>query len=206
MISEENSTAWRVLANYSSDLHNLLKITAAENDFQRVILRTAVAGIMANVPALLLQHLTSIIEALSKTVEINHRTVLNAITSRLPLDEAKEAPRIEVIDEEMNDETEADASLRRLNDEVPTDLEQEVKHVGYLLSAQRISAEVLSNIICSHDDDEMAEDIEEKSDAESVQDYDITQNGNGVTRITSDKVPVEIVEIIKSQQIVEKVS
>lgn len=205
VISEDNATAWKVLVNFSADLLNLLKMPA-DNDFQRVILRTAVAGIMANVPALLLQHLTAIIEALSETIDINHRAVLNAITSKLPLNETKEPQRVEIIDEEMGEETEADASLRRLNDELPSDLEKEIKYVGYLLSAQRISAEVLSNIICSHDEDEMADDADDKSDAESVQDYDIAQNGNGVQRVVGDKVPVEIVEIIKSQQIVEKVS
>lgn len=160
---------------------------------------------MANVPALLNQHLTAIIEALSKTIEINHRTILNAITSKLPLNEATQSARIELIDEEMTEETEEDASLRRLNDELPTELEQEIKHIGYLLSAQRISAEVLSNIVCSHGEEEIMDEADDKSDAESVQDYDSTQNGNGIQRVVGDKVPIEIVEIIKSQQIVEKV-
>lgn len=156
-------------------------------------------------PPLLIHFLSfsGIIEALSKTIEINHRSVLNAITSKLPLNESK-APLLEVMDEEMTEETEADASLRRLREELPTELDQEIKLVGYLLSAQRISAEVLSNIVCTQEDEEMADDADDRSDAESVQDYDITQQTNGAQR-GGDKIPIEIVEVVKSQQIVEKV-
>jgi HEAT repeat-containing protein 3 len=94
--------------------------------------------------------------------------------------------------------------LRRYNDDQPTKLEQELKLVGYLLSAQRMAAEILSNI-CTPDDDTGLEDVDDKSDAESVQDYDIglqmVQNN-----LSADKIPVEIAEAIKAHQIVEKVS
>lgn len=158
---------------------------------------------MANVPELLMQNLTGIIAALSGTIEVNHRQVLNEITSKLPLNEVR-APQIEVMDEEMNDEPEADASLRRLKDEMPTELEQEVKLIGYLLSAQRIAAEVLSNI-CTPDDEEMCEDVDDRSDTESVHDYDMTQPQNG-NQASSDKIPVVVSEAIKSHLVVEKVS
>lgn len=200
MISEDNSVAWKILANYGPDFQNLLK---ADGDFQKVMLRTTVAGIMSNVPVLLMQNLTGIIEALSKTIAINHRTVLNEITSKLPFNEAKPI-QIEVMDEEMNEQSEADASLRRLQDNAPTELEQEVKFVGYLLSAQRISAEVLSNI-CTPDEDDISDEVDDRSDAESVQDYDNAQVQNG-NRVSADKIPVEVAEAIKAHQIVEKVS
>lgn len=163
---------------------------------------------MSNVPALLMQSLTAIIEALSKTIAINHRMVMNEITSKLPLNNGQEnleenPTHIEVMDEEMADESEADASTRRLKEELPSELEQETKLVGYLLSAQRISAEVLSNI-CTPYDEEMNVDVDDKSDAESVQDYDVSQqNGN---RLSADKIPLEVSESIKAHQIVEKVS
>lgn len=194
VISEDNATAWRILAD--TDLTTLLSI---EGDFQAVMLRTVVAGIMSNVPVLLMQNLTKIIEALGKTIEINHRSVLNEITSKLPLGETRSAD-IEVIDEEMNVESEADASLRRLREEAPTSLEKEVKFVGYLLSAQRTAAEVLGNI-CTPDDEDMNDD----DDAESVQDYDEVSQQNGIV-VSGDKIPVEVAEAIKANQIVEKVS
>lgn len=103
----------------------------------------------------------------------------------------------------MNTESEADASLRRLNEELPSDLEQEIKFTGYLLQAQRISAEILSNMICSPDD-EAFEDVDDKSDAESVQDYD-GQNGNG-SNASADKISAEAAEVLKAHNVVEKVS
>lgn len=201
MISEDNNTAWRVLANFSSDLQNLLRITAC--DYQSVILRTVVAGICSNVPELLLQNLTLIIDALSQTIGINHRTVLNSITSKLPLNGAT-PPQIEVLDEEMNEESEADASTRRLKEDLPSELDQEVKMIGYLLSAQRISAEVLSNI-CTPEDDQTNEEVDDNSDPESVHDYDLNQQVNG-NKLVADKIPLEIAEGIKAHQIVEKVN
>ncbi|CRK86711.1 CLUMA_CG000544, isoform A [Clunio marinus] len=201
VISEDNAAAWKVLIDHNSDFQNLLKI---DGDFQIVMLRTLVAGIISNVPALLMQNLKLVIEALSKTIEINHRTVLNEITSKLPLNET-DGPQIEVIDEEMAEESEADASFRRFKEECPTELDNEIKNVAYLLSAQRISSEVLSNICTPEDDEGMDEDFDDKSDAESVHDYDVTQqaqqNGN---QVGGDKIPVEIAEAIKAHQVVEK--
>lgn len=106
----------------------------------------------------------------------------------------------------MNEETDADASLRRLREELPTELEQEIRYVGYLLSAQRISAEVLSNMICSPEDEDANEDIDDRSDAESVQDYDASTNGQNGSHVSADKITAEAAEIIKAHQIVEKVS
>lgn len=159
---------------------------------------------MSNVPVLLMQNLTGIIEALSKTIAINHRTVLNEITSKLPLNDDSKSLQIEVMDEEMTEESDVDASLRRLKEELPSELDQEVKLIGYLLSAQRISAEVLSNI-CTPDDEDMNTDVDDKSDAESVQDYDVAQQQNG-NRLTADKIPLEVAEAVKAHQIVEKVN
>lgn len=99
------------------------------------------------------------------------------------------------------EESETDATIRRRKDELPNDLEQEIKGVAYLLQAQRIAAEVLSNI-CTPDDDEMTEEMEENSDAESVHDYDTTAQLNGSIQ-NSDKIPVEISEAIKAMGIVE---
>lgn len=95
----------------------------------------------------------------------------------------------------------ADASLRRLQEDQPTEIGMEVKLAGYLLSAQRMSAEILSNI-CNPDEDSMSEDFDDKSDAESVHDYDVSGN---ITQTKADKIPVEMAEAIKAHQIVEKV-
>lgn len=93
--------------------------------------------------------------------------------------------------------------MRRYKDDQPNELEQELKLVGYLLSAQRMAAEILSNI-CTPDDDTFQEDVDDKSDAESVQDYDSAQLAQ--TYLSADKIPIEVAEAIKANQIVEKVN
>lgn len=91
-----------------------------------------------------------------------------------------------------------------MKDDQPSELEQELKLVGYLLSAQRMAAEILSNICTPDDSDSGSEGIDDKSDAESVQDYDVGLQ-NAQNNLKADKVPVEVSEAIKSHQIVEKV-
>lgn len=204
VISEDNPAAWRILAEFVSVFQNVLKLEGT--DYKTVILRTVVAGVASNVPALSIQCLNPIIETLSKTIEIDHRQVLNELTSRLPLNENEvEKPTpVEIVDDEMGEESEADASARRLREDLPTELENDIKNVGYLLSAQRTAAEILTNI-CSSEGSESKDEMEDISDAESVHDYDINecQNGNG---ICEDKIPVEMTEAIKAHKIVEKVS
>lgn len=139
------------MSNFSGEFIALLTI---EGDYQSVILKTVAAGIMANVPALLMPNLNKILFALSKTIDINHRPVLGKISSDIPLDETENMPPMEIVNEDIADmENESDeaATIRRRKDELPTELELQVKHVGCLLSAQRIASEVLSNI-CTPDD------------------------------------------------------
>jgi len=202
VISEDNPTAWRILAEFVAIFQNVLKLEGT--DYKTIILRTVIAGVASNVPALTMQCLNPIVDTLSKTIEINHRQVLNEITSRLPLNETEEPTPVEVIDDEMGEESEVDASTRRLREDLPTDIENDIKDVGYLLSAQRTAAEILTNI-CSSEGSELKDEMEDISDAESVHDYDINehQNNNG---ISEDKIPVELTEAIKAHKIVEKVS
>lgn len=204
VISEDNPTAWRILADFVSVFQNVLNLEG--NDYKTVILRTVVAGVASNVPALSMQCLNPIMDTLSKTLEINQRQVLNEITSRIPLNEneVEEPTPVEIVDDDMGEESEADASVRRLRDDLPSELENDIKNIGYLLSAQRTAAEILTNI-CSSEGSESKDEMEDISDAESVHDYDINeqQNGNG---ICEDKIPIELTEAIKAHKIVEKVS
>jgi hypothetical protein len=191
------------LAEFSSVFEKLLQL---DGSHKATILRTVIAGVCSNVPMLSMQNLSLVIQALSKTVEINQRQVLNELTSRLPLNEGetekKNAPAVEIVDEEMDDETETEASARRLREDLPTELDNDIKDVGYLLSAQRTAAEVLTNI-CSTEDTEMSE--MDDSDPESVHDYDVSEQQNG-NQVSADKIASEISEAIKAHKIVEKVS
>ena len=201
VISEDNPVAWKVLSEYVSVFQNLLTLNG---DYKAVILRTVAAGIASNVPVLSMQCFHSIIDALSKTFDINHRQVLNELTSRLPLNEEGQQPQVEIIDDEMGDnETEADATTRRLREDLPSELEVDIRDVGYLLSAQRIAAEILTNI-CSPEGSESKDEMDDLSDAESVHDYDMSDHQNS-NEICDFKIPVELTEAVKSHNIVEKV-
>jgi hypothetical protein len=67
-----------------------------------------------------------------------------------------------------------------------------------------MAAEILSNV-CTPEDEAGLEEIDDKSDAESVQDYE-TDDHAIQNDLKADKMPIEIAEAIKAHQIVEKVS
>lgn len=200
VVSEDNPSSWKTFAKFGNDLKNILKI---DQNIQAAMLVTSVAAIMANIPELRAQYFKDIIEALGKVLEINHRVLLNELTSKLPLN-GEQPTNLEVIDEEMTEETEDEASLRRLKEDLPTDLDKEKKMIGNLLSAQRIVVEVISNICTNDDDDDSkANSIrDDDSDSDSVHDFEV--NGDE-QQLTANTIPIEIVEIIKAHEIVSKI-
>lgn len=128
---------------------------------------------------------------------------------------------------EISEETDEAASRRRRLQELPTEVELEVKSIERLLEAQRVAAETITNI-CSSDDDgkpfkrslmnygdlnfcstfltEWADDDnDENSDAESVHDYE-NSNNSSTNLQNIDRLPVDILEAIKSLGLIEKVS
>lgn len=156
VISEDNSTAWRLLSNYGQELVSLLSATSTEFDEAAILLSTLVAGIVSNVPALSGAHLGAILVTLSRTLDVNHRALLGDLTSSLPLAGGRRKENeIFVTDdppEAMEEESEAAASARRRRQDLPSVLEVRTKHVGWLLDAQRVAAEITTNI-CSVGDD-----------------------------------------------------
>ncbi|XP_058126316.1 HEAT repeat-containing protein 3 [Anopheles ziemanni] len=207
VVSEENTSSWRVLANHGLELSTLLALDGTDN--ATMMLRVLAAGIICNVPVLLSSHMSQILQTIAKTMEANHRVALGNLTSILPLTAQKEVVDLEVTDDvQIDEETEAESHQRRRKADLPSDGELEVRDVGWMLQAQRIAAEILTNI-CSTDDDDWQsegnENVENNgagSDAESVYDYD-TNELNGSVENT-DKVPVEVLEAIKSLALVEK--
>lgn len=158
VISEDNPIAWRTLSAYTQDLVGILGVAVSEtsqpNKHPLILLSTLAAGIMSNVPALYAPHLTIIFTMLSRTLDLNHRNVLGGLTSRLPLNERKKGNDIFVTEdsEAMEDETEQEATARRRKQDLPTPIDVEVKTVGWMLEAQRIAAETITNF-CSNDDE-----------------------------------------------------
>lgn len=155
VISEDNATVWRLLNNYSQQLVALLTATSLDFGEAATLLTTLVAGIMSNVPALSGAHLAGIFNTLSQTLDVNHRTLLGSLTSSLPLNGRRKENEIFVTDdapEAMEEESEQAASARRRRQDLPSALEIHTKHVGWLLEAQRVAAEITTNL-CSVGDD-----------------------------------------------------
>ncbi|XP_055858325.1 HEAT repeat-containing protein 3 [Episyrphus balteatus] len=204
VISEENPNSWNVFNNHVPEFICLLNI---EGDHSHTFLRTLAAGILSNIPALAAAYVNKIFPALSATFDVNHRTVLGEITSTLPLSRQENPTELEVKMDvvDVGEETDEAASLRRRKQDLPTDTEIQVKHVGYLLEAQKVAAEIITNQ-CATDDDEWIDDnADDASDNESVHDYDNNSKTNSTTNLqNTDKLPVEVLEAIKSFGLVEK--
>ncbi|GAB0096625.1 uncharacterized protein DMENIID0001_121550 [Sergentomyia squamirostris] len=201
IISEDNPTSWRVLSICGAAFGALLSL---EGSFPECLLRTLSAGIMANIPALMEPYLQQILKSLARTLEENQRTVLSELTSDLPLLQKQQVPELEVTEESRQmevEESEEAAARRRRKADLPTPLEIRVKHVGWLLEAQRVAGETLTNLSSSDDDVTNGEDFDDQSDSDSVHDYDTSSSANTQT---CDKLPVEILEGIKSLDLIEK--
>lgn len=100
VISEDNPSSWKILCNYGQEFSSLLVL---EENHSQVLLRSLAAGIMANVPALSEPYMNQILISLSKTLDIQHRSVLAKITSSLPLVEATNSHGIEITDDSAMD-------------------------------------------------------------------------------------------------------
>lgn len=155
VISEDNSSAWRLLSNHTQELVSLFATSSSSLEEASLLLSTLVAGIVSNVPAISGAHLSPIFKTLERTLDANHRSKLGDLTSALPLTGGSKKSEVFVTDdppEAMEEETEAAASARRRRQDLPTALEIQAKHVGWLLEAQRVAAEIITNI-CSADDE-----------------------------------------------------
>lgn len=226
VISEDNPVAWRVLNHSAQDIVAL--ITNTERNEQSIVLRTVAAAILSNVPSLSTMYINQIFDTLNKALDVNHRMLLNKLTSSIPSHDANENSSniAEPAEELMEEETEEDATQRRRKQDLPTEYDIEVKHVGWVIEAQRIAAETITNL-CSSDEngifcfhleemnifypriftcslDGNPLDDDDLSDAESVHDYDKDSSNSSGSGVQGDKLPIEILEPIKSLGLVEK--
>lgn len=111
---------------------------------------------------------------------------------------------------------------------MPSEVELEVQNVGWLLEAQRVGAETITNI-CTIEDEgwclfkvsvlaqngnvfrsvsfsEKSENVEDDvSEEESVHDYDMTSSHSSTNLQNTDKLPSDVLEAIKSLGFVEKI-
>ncbi|XP_023298383.2 HEAT repeat-containing protein 3 [Lucilia cuprina] len=202
VVSENNPKSWLVLNQHVPNFLCLLSVTG---DYGHAYLRTLSAGILSNAPALAASYAGTILQSLTEVLDTNHQTALSGI-SNLPNKENKDqAPELEIKMDTQDDETEEAAANRRRRQELPTADDIAVRDVGYLLDAQRIAAEVITNL-CSSEEEEW-DDVEDEeiSESESVVDYETNQSNGSTTNLNEgDKLPLEIVEAIKSLGLVDK--
>lgn len=220
IVSEDNSSSWKAITAGEVELVSLMEIVGG---FGEILLRTLAAAIVANVPTLANQHQAAIIRSLEVPFNEDHRTALMRLSSELPLVEDAKRLELDVIqDDEMTDEPNGDhdddedaikaATMRQRKREAQQIrvTEEKVKQIGFLLEAQRMAAEILTNVSSYDEDKAAAEDDEEcDSEEESVHDYDqvaAVGNGNGMSgeAVTADRLPVELLEAIRAMNLVEK--
>lgn len=127
-----------------------------DSNEQSILLRTLAAAILSNVATLATAHINQIFSTLTVSLDVNHRELLGKLSSSLPLDvKENNGPVLEMCDDQMEEETDEEASLRRRRQDLPTELEIEIKQVGWLLEAQRVAAETITNLCSSEDDGEI---------------------------------------------------
>ncbi|XP_037042309.1 HEAT repeat-containing protein 3 [Bradysia coprophila] len=202
VITEDNPVAWQILNDYVQELLSLLSIP--EEGHAYTLLSTLSAAICANIPAFLAPHLNLIFVTLSKTLNINHRTILGGVSSVIPLNVNRNELFVTEDSNAMEEESDAQASLRRRKQDMPSEVEIEVQNVGWLLEAQRVGAETITNI-CTIEDEDKSDDVEDDlSDAESVHDYDMASSHSSSNLQNTDKLPSDVLEAVKSLGLVEK--
>ncbi len=150
VITEDNPIAWQILNDFAQELLSLLSI--AEDGHAYTLLSTLSAAICANIPAFLAPHLNLIFLTLSKTLNVNHRTILAGVSSVIPMNVNRNELFVTEDVNAIENESDAQASLRRRKQDLPSEVELEVQNVGWLLEAQRVGAETITNI-CTVDDE-----------------------------------------------------
>ncbi|XP_017483259.1 PREDICTED: HEAT repeat-containing protein 3 [Rhagoletis zephyria] len=202
VVSESNARVWNALTQHIKALLSLLEITGG---FGHHYLRSLGAGILSNVPALAAAYPINILNCLAQTLAVDQQEALsNVLNARVNNERNECIPVLDINMETEEEETEEAAALRRRRQELPTPAEIAIKEVGNLLDAHRVAAEIITNLVSSDDEEWVDSDGEDASEGEGVVDCEIENaNSNGDIQ-DGDKLPAELVEMIKSLGIVQK--
>lgn len=140
-----------MLNHFAQDIVSI--IINIEPTEQNVMLRTVAAAILSNVPSLSTTYINQIFGTLNQALDINHRTLLGKLTSSIPLNETDEnALGIDIAaEQQMEQETEDGATKRRRKQDLPTEHDIQIKIACWVLEAQRIAAETITNLCSSED-------------------------------------------------------
>ncbi|XP_016997581.1 HEAT repeat-containing protein 3 [Drosophila takahashii] len=195
VVSENNSSSWNVLAS-SSILPELLAVPAESH--AQLYLNALAAGILCNVPACSAAHTPEILNGLDKLLSIDPQAQLLSCKNEIQNAKAKdEAPVLEI-----SMETEEMTESQSANQSKPNQCDADValKNLEHLLDAQRLVAEIITNL-GSSDDQSNWDSASDQSETESVADYEMedeaTDSGAG-------GLPANFLETIKQNKVVEK--
>lgn len=195
VVSENNSSSWNVLAS-STILPELL--VAPTESHAQLYLNALAAGILCNVPACAAAHTREILNSLDKLLSIDPQAQLQSCKSEILNAKSKnEAPVLEI-----SMETEDMTETQSANQSKPNQCDAEValKNLEHLLDAQRLVAEIITNLGSSDEQSNWDTDSEH-SESESVADYDMedetADSGSG-------GLPANFLETIKQNKVIEK--
>ncbi|KAI8045941.1 uncharacterized protein LOC128266171 [Drosophila gunungcola] len=195
VVSENNTSSWNVLAS-SSILPELLAVPAESH--AQLYLNALAAGILCNVPACSAAHTREILNSLDKLLTIDPQAQLLSCKTEIQNSKSKnEAPVLEI-----SMETEEMAEAQSANQSKPNQCDADVtlKNLEHLLDAQRLVAEIITNLGSSDDQSNWGTDSEQ-SETESVADFDMedeaADSGAG-------GLPANFLETIKENKVVEK--
>ncbi|XP_001359242.6 HEAT repeat-containing protein 3 [Drosophila pseudoobscura] len=194
VVSENNSSSWNLLAN-ATILTELLKVT--EGSHSLLYLSALAAGILCNVPACSSAYTREILGSLDKLLTIDTQAQLMGCKNEIKdLKSKNEAPVLEI-----SMETEEMSEAQTQNQPKPqSEADSAVKNLEYLLDAQRLVAEIITNLGSSDDQSGWGSDSDQ-SETESVVDFDMNEQS---ADNDAGALPVNFVETILQNNVVQK--
>ncbi|KAH8380704.1 hypothetical protein KR009_011053 [Drosophila setifemur] len=195
VVSENNSSSWNLLAS-AGVLPELLGIPAENHGV--LYLSALAAGILCNVPACAAAHTREILNSLDRLLNIDTKSQLLSCKSHIQSSLLKnDVPLLEIsMETEEVVQSESVSQLKTNQSEVETAL----KNLEHLLDAQRLVAEIITNL-GSSDEQSNWDSSSDQSDAESVADYDMEEESAGSRGC---ELPINFLETIKLNNVVHK--
>ncbi|XP_017031711.1 HEAT repeat-containing protein 3 [Drosophila kikkawai] len=195
VVSENNSSSWNLLAN-ANILPELLTVPAESHG--QLYLNALAAGILCNVPACAAAHTREILTSLNQLLTIDTQAQLLGCKSEIQTAKSKnEAPVLE-ISMETEELSEAQSANPAKTNE--SEGEEALQNLEHLLDAQRLVAEIITNLGSSDDQSEWGSDSNQ-SETESVADYEMEEDA---ADSGSGGLPANFLETIKQNQMVQK--
>ncbi|XP_016953953.1 uncharacterized protein LOC108027176 [Drosophila biarmipes] len=195
VVSESNTSSWNVLAS-SNILQELLAVPA-ENHAQ-LYLNALAAGILCNVPACSAAHTREILNSLDELLSIDAQAQI--LSCKNEIQNAKSKDEVPVLDISMDTEEMTESQSANQSKPNQCDADAALTNLEHLLDAQRLVAEIITNLGSSDDQSNWDSDSNQ-SETESVADYEM---GDEATDSGTGGLPANFLETIKQNKVIEK--